>query len=119
MEGNYCFTICGDPLYFAPEIVTQQGYDYSVDLWSFGILLYELLEGSNPFGTPETDETSIFRTITAYQPSTIPFSKNIQAEAKSLIISILQYNASSRAGYRYEATIKDADYFSGTVGLLT
>ena len=25
MDGSRCFTICGDPLYFAPEIIRQQG----------------------------------------------------------------------------------------------
>lgn len=113
MEGSYCFTICGDPLYFAPEVVTQQGYDYSVDLWSFGILLYEMMEGSSPFGTPETDETSIFRAITSYRPSALPFSANTSSDAKKLISDLLQYDSTYRAGYAHESAVKDADYFSG------
>jgi hypothetical protein len=44
MDGTKIFTICGDPLYFAPEIVSQQGYDYSVDLWAYGVLAYEIFE---------------------------------------------------------------------------
>jgi serine/threonine protein phosphatase PrpC len=44
MDGSKTFTICGDPLYFAPEIIGQQGYDYSADLWAFGILAYEIFE---------------------------------------------------------------------------
>lgn len=113
MEGSYCFTICGDPLYFAPEIVTQQGYDYSVDLWSFGILLYEMFEGSSPFGTSETDETSIFKAITAYRPSRLQFSQKTRGDARTLIVDVLQFELSDRAGYRNEEAIRESSFFSG------
>lgn len=43
------FTICGTPDYMAPEMITQQGYDESVDWWSVGILMFELLAGYPPF----------------------------------------------------------------------
>jgi hypothetical protein len=49
MDGTKTFTVCGDPLYFAPEIVGQQGYDYSADLWAYGILVYEIYEVGFPF----------------------------------------------------------------------
>jgi serine/threonine protein kinase len=51
MDGRKAFTICGDPLYFAPEIVSQQGYDFSADLWAYGILVHELFEVSECFST--------------------------------------------------------------------
>ena len=44
MDGRKAFTICGDPLYFAPEIVSQQGYDFGADIWAFGVLLHEIFE---------------------------------------------------------------------------
>ena len=44
MDGAKTYTILGDPLYFAPEIVSQQGYDYAVDLWAFGVMIYEMYE---------------------------------------------------------------------------
>lgn len=46
MDGSKAYTICGDPLYFAPEIVGQAGYTYSVDLWSFGLIIFDLFEVS-------------------------------------------------------------------------
>lgn len=44
-------TNCGTLGYTAPEVVTcaPSGYSYPADLWSFGILLAELLTGSLPF----------------------------------------------------------------------
>lgn len=51
MDGSKAFTICGDPLYFSPEIVSHQGYDYSSDLWALGILIYEIYEVV-PFNMP-------------------------------------------------------------------
>jgi protein kinase A len=113
MEGSFCFTICGDPLYFAPEIVTQQGYDYSVDLWAFGVLMYELYEGTTPFGTSESDETSVFKAISSYFPNKLQFNSQTSSEAQALIKQILQYDGSSRAGYKNEESIKEAEYFSG------
>ena len=39
-------TNCGTMGYTAPEVITgQTGYSFSADLWSFGILLVELLSG--------------------------------------------------------------------------
>ena len=35
----------GTPLYMAPELVNEVGYDYSVDLWSFAVILFELFTG--------------------------------------------------------------------------
>ena len=44
-------TCCGTPFYFAPELVSSQKYDESVDIWALGVITYELLVGDNPFGT--------------------------------------------------------------------
>lgn len=43
------WTMCGSAEYMAPEILQHKVYDQRVDLWSFGILLYEMLFGSTPF----------------------------------------------------------------------
>lgn len=47
MENRHTF--CGTMEYMAPEIVGSEKYDFGVDTWSLGILLYELLMGHSPF----------------------------------------------------------------------
>eukprot|EP00271_Cylindrocystis_brebissonii_P009163 TRINITY_DN2383_c0_g1_i1.p1 TRINITY_DN2383_c0_g1~~TRINITY_DN2383_c0_g1_i1.p1 ORF type:complete len:681 (-),score=135.36 TRINITY_DN2383_c0_g1_i1:1648-3690(-) len=43
-------TLCGSPLYMAPEILQYQKYDAKADLWSVGAILYELVTGRPPYG---------------------------------------------------------------------
>lgn len=42
-------TVCGSPLYMAPEILRHEPYDAKADLWSVGAILFELLAGRTPF----------------------------------------------------------------------
>ena len=44
-------TFCGTLDYVSPEVIQGKNYDFSVDLWSIGVLTYELITGSAPFDT--------------------------------------------------------------------
>lgn len=46
--GN-TFTLLGTTNYLAPEVINGTGYDHTADIWSLGILAYELIEWSPPF----------------------------------------------------------------------
>ena len=45
LDEDRTFTVCGSPEYMAPELLSKQGYSYSVDFWSLGVLIYELYSG--------------------------------------------------------------------------
>ena len=42
-------TICGSPEYYCPEILLDQSYNRTLDFYSMGVLLYELITGFPPF----------------------------------------------------------------------
>lgn len=42
-------TFCGTPLYVSPELLKRKNYNNKIDVWSVGILTYELLFGRVPF----------------------------------------------------------------------
>jgi len=41
--------VLGTPLYMAPELIKHQRYNEKVDVWSLGIITYQLLSGKTPF----------------------------------------------------------------------
>lgn len=59
-------SIKGTPLYMAPELVQEQPYNHTVDLWSLGVILYELFVGQPPFYT-----NSIYR-CASHAPTRMP-----------------------------------------------
>ena len=87
-------TFCGTMEYMAPEIVGSENYDYSVDIWSLGILLYELLFGHSPFKGNNTN--NIIQNIKSHELNYDDKNKKISKSCKDLIQKLLNINPQKR-----------------------
>lgn len=48
-QNSLISTLCGSPMYMAPEIINKKDYDNKSDLWSVGIILYQMVYGTVPY----------------------------------------------------------------------
>ena len=84
-------TVCGTPIYLAPEIIKEDGHDEKVDIWCIGVLLFELITGNVPFQGNDID--SLKENILHLR---IAWPKDINIDAKNLIKKILKLDPNSR-----------------------
>ena len=84
-------SIKGTPLYMAPELVQEQPYNHTVDLWSLGVILYELFVGQPPFYT-----NSIYSLIQKIVRDQIRWPENISPIFKSFLKGLLNKKPSER-----------------------
>ena len=96
MQGdNKRTTVCGTPVYLAPEIINNQGHDEHVDIWCIGVLLFELMAGYSPW---QGDDVQTVRyNINRLK---IRWPRNMDHDAADLISKILKYNPEERLTLR-------------------
>ena len=87
-------TMCGTPIYLAPEIIKEEGHNEKVDIWCVGVLLFELVTGSLPFKGSDLD--SLKKNILSLN---ISWPKDINLDAKNLIMKILKLDPDSRISF--------------------
>eukprot|EP00474_Spongospora_subterranea_P005628 CRZ06086.1 hypothetical protein [Spongospora subterranea] len=92
---SICMTsIKGTPLYMAPELVQEKPYDHTVDLWSLGVILYELFVGHPPFYTK-----SIYTLIHRIVKDPVPYPDDMSKRFKSFISGLLHKEPSKRLSW--------------------
>ena len=91
-------TMCGSPLYMAPEIMENTPYTIKADLWSVGIIMYEMLFAKYPIKSVK----GIFDLIHKLKNTSIisiPDKPRISKDAKDLIRGLLQKNPKKRISW--------------------
>ena len=94
-------TFCGTFEYMAPEIVYEENYNTSVDIWALGILLYEMLHGYSPFRAKnnlrgEDEYKDIFRNILKLEYNIE--REDLSDECKDIIHKLLESDKDNRIG---------------------
>ena len=113
-RGNFkqrrdrAMSFVGSPEYMSPEILLGSGYDYSVDYYTLGVLLYEMLVGLPPHYNE--DKMQMYKDITMKVP-VIP--RVLPDDARDILERLLQIQPENRLGMGPEGIeeIKRHDFF--------
>ena len=107
-KNSKAFTICGTPQYLAPEILKEKGYDESVDWFSLGCLMYEMLTGTSPFKLRKSKKFD----FTLFEDP-VSYPSFLTEDEKNLIMNLIVIEPKYRLGYGKDGAdkIKKHNYF--------
>ncbi|XP_023699577.1 serine/threonine-protein kinase ULK2 isoform X1 [Paramormyrops kingsleyae] len=90
-------TLCGSPMYMAPEVIMSQNYDAKADLWSIGTVIYQCLVGKPPFQANSPQDLRMFYEKNKTLIPNIPRETSPHLEV--LLLGLLQRNQKDRMDF--------------------
>ncbi|XP_077418145.1 serine/threonine-protein kinase ULK1a isoform X2 [Vanacampus margaritifer] len=90
-------TLCGSPMYMAPEVIMSHSYDAKADLWSLGTIIYQCLTGKAPFYANTPQELRLFYECNRTLVPSIP--KETSSNLRQLLLGLLQRNHKDRISF--------------------
>tara|TARA_Y100000590_G_scaffold348188_1_gene399089 strand:- start:1953 stop:3278 length:1326 start_codon:yes stop_codon:yes gene_type:complete len=91
-------TLCGSPMYMAPEILVKKAYNNKSDLWSVGVIFYELLFSKTPFRANNMlDLMNKVKRNEVIIP--IEYNTILSNECKDLLFRLLKKNPKNRINW--------------------
>ncbi|XP_056612520.1 serine/threonine-protein kinase ULK2 isoform X1 [Triplophysa dalaica] len=90
-------TLCGSPMYMAPEVIMSQNYDAKADLWSIGTVIYQCLVGKPPFQANSPQDLRMFYEKNKTLVPNIP--RETSPHLQSLLLGLLQRNQKDRMDF--------------------
>jgi serine/threonine protein kinase len=90
-------TICGSPIYMAPEVQFGIKYSANVDMWSLGVIIYEMITTKTPFPSVRTQyELSQELKTIGSKPISLPLSAQVSQELRELVSLLLTVDQERR-----------------------
>jgi serine/threonine protein kinase len=96
-DGVMAATLCGSPMYMAPEVIMSLQYDAKADLWSVGTIVYQCLTGKAPFQAQTPQQLKQFYERNANLQPNIP--NGTSPHLKLLLMGMLKRNAKDRIDF--------------------
>ncbi|XP_006641127.2 serine/threonine-protein kinase ULK2 [Lepisosteus oculatus] len=90
-------TLCGSPMYMAPEVIMSQNYDAKADLWSIGTVIYQCLVGKPPFQANSPQDLRLFYEKNKTLVPNIP--RETSPHLGNLLLGLLQRNQKDRMDF--------------------
>uniref|UniRef100_A0A673GNR0 non-specific serine/threonine protein kinase n=1 Tax=Sinocyclocheilus rhinocerous TaxID=307959 RepID=A0A673GNR0_9TELE len=98
LQGNtMAATLCGSPMYMAPEVIMSQNYDAKADLWSVGTIIYQCLTGKAPFQASTPQELRQF--YERHQSLSPSIPRETSSHLRHLLLGLLQRNHGERMDF--------------------